>query len=401
MSDYVVRVLEEDEKHAAQTVFRGSLHHPPSTDEEWEHAADGYPARRSFGAFRSGRIVGSAQSFGSAMVVPGGKVLPLAAVSRVGVRADHTRRGVLTELMSAQLRQLRELDEPLAALHATESVIYGRFGYGVATRGRTVEAESTRGRTLPPMPSSGEIRLLEPDEMMTVLPGLYERIGLRRPGMMARPESWWRMVVQRRLSLKEHLTVAVHSGPDGDDGFVAYQTSVTPPSEDRTLTVQDLHGTSLGVVLDLWRFLLGVDLVRSVSAWLRPLDEPVELIVPNRGECRTTALGEETWLRLVDVPAALAARSYGDADPVVVEVHDRFLPENAGSYRVGPEGVERTDARADLELPVDALAMLYLGDVSASVLATTGRLTAHDPDALLRADRLFTTGAPPWSGTFF
>ena len=404
MSDYQIRVLEEDEKRAAHSVFRGSLHVAPATDEEWEYSGDGYPAQRCFGAFRAGRLVGGAQSFGSTMAVPGGAVLPLAAVSRVGVRADHTRRGVMTELMRAQLRQVRELGEPLASLHASEPVIYGRFGYGVACRGRTVEVDTTRGRAVPPLPGDGEVRLLETDELATELPRIYERIGLHRPGMMSRPRGWWRMQLERRLAQKDHLIAAVHSGQDGDDGFALYETSmvnISPDQRDRRLDVLDLHGGSLGVVLGLWRFLLAADLVRWVRAWGRPLDEPVELILPNRGDCRTVELGDETWLRLVDVPTALAARTYGSAQPVVVEVHDRLLPENSGRYRVGTDGVERTDAAADLELPVDSLAMLYLGDVSASALAATGRLTAHEPAALARADRLFVTDRSPNSGTFF
>ncbi|SDM20785.1 GNAT family N-acetyltransferase [Allokutzneria albata] len=401
MSDYRIRVLDEDEKRAAQDLFLGSLHAAPVTDEMWEYSSAGYPAERCFGAFREGRIVGSAQSFAATMAVPGGAVLPLAAVSRVGVRADHTRRGVMTELMRAQLR---ELGEPLASLHATEPVIYGRFGYGVACRGRTVEVEATRGRAVPPLPGDGEIRLLETDELAVELPKIYERIGLHRPGMMSRPRGWWRMVVERRLAQKDHLVAAVHSGPDGDDGFALYEATtvnISPDQRERRLDVHDMHGASLGVVLDLWRFLLGADLVRWVRAWGRPLDEHVELIVPNRGDCRTIELTDETWLRLVDVPTALAARTYGPARPVVVEVHDRFLPENSGRYRVGPDGVRRTDASADLELPVDSLAMLYLGDISASALAATGRLTVREASALTRADRLFTTDRPPNSGTFF
>ncbi|GAA4034607.1 GNAT family N-acetyltransferase [Allokutzneria multivorans] len=404
MSDYQIRLLEESETRAAHTVFLGSMHNAPASDESWELGSRGYPTQRCFGAFRAGRIVGSAQSFPSTMAVPGGAVLPLAAVSRVGVRADHTRRGVLTELMRAQLRQIRELGEPLASLHASESVIYGRFGYGVACRGRTVEVEASRGRPVPPLPGVGEVRILDTEELATELPRIYERIGLHRPGMMSRPRGWWLMQLERRLALKERIIAIVHSGPDGDDGYALYETTMVdaaPDRQDRRIDVFDMHGVSLGVVLGLWRFLLGADLVRSVRAWLRPLDEPVELILPNRGDCRTANLEDETWLRLVDVPTALAARTYGVAEPVVLEVHDRFLPENSGRYRVGKDGVERTDAPADLELPVDALAMLFLGDLPASQLAATGKLVPHEPAALERADRLFSTARSPHSGTFF
>ena len=45
------------------------------------------------------------------------------------------------------------------------------------------------------------------------------------------------------------------------------------------------------------------------------------------------------------------ARYSGDGE-IVLEVTDAFLPENAGRWRVGADGAERTDAAAELRLDV-------------------------------------------------
>jgi len=403
VTDLGIRLVEQDEYRAASNLFRQALHHGPMPDDQWEYSARSYEAGRLFGAVRGDTLVGVATSYGSRLTVPGGRALPMAAVTRVGVRADHTRRGVLTALMRHQLHDCRDRGEPFATLRASEAVIYGRFGYGVATRGRTLAVSPERAVPHPDAPTGGTVRLLDRDEIGKVLPPLYERIGAPRPGMMTRPAGWWEAVLHRPLGTGENLVAAVHSGADGDDGFVLYQPKRKDGAEDfrAVLEVLDLHAATVEASAALWRFLTRVDLVCRIEAWLRPLDEPVEWLFTDLRAVRTRKVEDETWLRLVDVPVALTAREYGDADPVVIEVHDTVLPDNAGRYRICADGVERTDAPADLELDVATLASVYLGDVPPSLLAAVGRVVVHDAAAPARADRLFGSTVVPWCGTFF
>jgi predicted acetyltransferase len=151
---------------------------------------------------------------------------------------------------------------------------------------------------------------------------------------------------------------------------------------------------------------MGVDLVEDVQARLRPLDEPLELLLADPRACAVTGNEDETWLRLVDVPSALAARSYGPAEPVLLAVHDAFLEGNAGVYRIAGGSVERVGpiggpVRPELECTVGALAMAYLGDRRPSELVTSGWWTAPDPAAVPRADAAFATAETPWCGTYF
>jgi len=145
-----------------------------------------------------------------------------------------------------------------------------------------------------------------------------------------------------------------------------------------------------------------------------PLDDPLELLLTRPRDRAVTAEEDETWLRLVDVPVALAARAFpacgpdaggSAAGPVLLAVHDALLPDNAGVYRLGGGTAERVGplgaGPAELECDVAALAMAYLGDRAPSTLAATGWWTVHDPAALPRADALFATGVTPWCGTHF
>ncbi|MBB5954083.1 putative acetyltransferase [Saccharothrix tamanrassetensis] len=402
MTDLDIRVLDDAHYRAAHTLFRGTLHHGPAPDERWEVARTSYEPGRALGAFAGEELVGTAQSFPSRLAVPGGAVVPMAAVSRVGVRADWTRRGALTALQRAQLRGFREAGEVAATLRASEGVIYERFGYGVASRFREVRVVRAQARTR--VPIAGRVRLVEAEPAGALIRSLFERLSPGRPGTIARWPGWWNLnVVDPGEGESQRFAVA--SGPDGDDGYAVFK--VTPGSfetgseKPTVLAVLDLWAASPRAWSDLWAFLLGIDLVGEVVAEGRPVDEPLEWLMVDRRAVRVTDVMDETWLRLVDVEAALSARAYRPGPSVVIGVRDRFLPENEGAYLVGSSGAARTSEAPDFVVDVDVLGAAYLGDVSFGAMAMAGRFAADRPDAVARADALFAVDQPPWCGTFF
>ncbi|MFI9812213.1 GNAT family N-acetyltransferase [Saccharothrix variisporea] len=404
MTDLDIRVLDDEaQRRAAHSLFRGTLHHAPAPDELWEVVKGTYEPGRAFGAYSGDDLVGTVQSFPSALAVPGGAVVPMAAVSRVGVRADWTRRGVLSALQRTQLKALRDGGDVAATLRASEGVIYERFGYGVATRYREVRIR--KRQATPRVPITGRVRLVPADEAAPLVRKLFERLSPGRAGTIGRWSGWWDLNVVRPAEGREKLRFAVCSGEDGDDGYLVYK--VEPGSWDRgvekptVLEVTDLWAGNERAWADLWGFALRVDLVGEVFAHGRPLDEPLEWLVVDRRAVFVEDVADETWLRLLDVPAALAARTYGDAEPVVVGVRDRYLPENEGSYRVTSSGASRTDAEPEFVVDVEVLGAAYLGDVSFSALAMTGHFAGASKDVLKRADKLFAGDEVPWAGTFF
>ncbi|MDN5751429.1 MAG: GNAT family N-acetyltransferase [Pseudonocardia sp.] len=401
-----VRVLRPDELRGAHSLFAGALHRASLDDDAWERSRHSYSPGRTLGVDDGSGLIGTTTSFPTRTAVPGGAALDTAAVTRVGVRADRTRRGVLSAMMADLLDGCGARAEPLASLRASEARIYGRFGYGVATRGRAVTVR-TRGGWRSGAPEGGPVRLLSVSEIVPVLTALHDRIATRRTGGIARNPAWWAQSVGHRVTAHEHVLAAVHTGPGGDDGFaVAVPGADGDSFADRALRVTDLHATGIEATAGLWRFLLGLDLVGRIEAGMRPVDEPLELLLDDPRACTVDDVTDETWLRIVDVPAALAARSWGAAPAVLLAVHDRQRPQNAGVYRVG-EGTAARVAPLDgpvdpqLECDVAALAMAYLGDRAPSRLADAGWWRVHDPAAPARADAVFATDAVPWCGTYF
>ncbi|WP_410638607.1 GNAT family N-acetyltransferase [Amycolatopsis sp. lyj-346] len=405
MTAFDVRPITEDERRSTFDLLRRALHVQPVTDDVWARIGPSWPAARKFAAFDDGAPVGIVSSYDTEIAVPGGRTLPVAAVEGVGVRADRTRRGVLSAMMAAQLADFAARGVPLAVLHASEPTIYGRFGYGSAALGKTLRVERPAARLHERVAAGGDVRLLTPEEAVTEIPRLYRRIGLHRPGMIGRPGQWWPISHDRQAGPGGAHLVAVHSGPDGDDGFAVYATidrrSFEAPDRGAALDVHDLHAAGPEARAALWRYLLSVDLVSEVRARHRPVDEPLALLLTDHRHAATLAVEDDLWLRPVDVAAALAARTYRAAAPVVLAVTDRLVPANTGHYEVGPDGVRRTEEAADLAFDVDTLGMLYLGHWTATTLAEAGRIDVRDPAALGRADELFTTTAPPWCGTPF
>jgi len=146
----------------------------------------------------------------------------------------------------------------------------------------------------------------------------------------------------------------------------------------------------------LWSFLLDQDLTATLVWPSAPVDEPLTLMLANpRGAdlAPRTAL----WVRLVDLPRALTARTYDGEPDVVLEVTDAFCPWNAGRWRLTPGACERTTDPADLALDTAALAAAYLGGTTLAQLAAAGRVEELAPGALHRASSAFRGALAPWS----
>ncbi len=156
----------------------------------------------------------------------------------------------------------------------------------------------------------------------------------------------------------------------------------------------------------LWRYLISLDWATLLQTGHRPPDDVLPLLLGDPRAAKVEAYADFLWLRFLDVPVALAARTYacGPAS-LVLDVHDadglaggRFLLETDAS---GAPACTPSAAPPDLSLTVGDLACLYLGDESATRLAALGRITPADPSVLRTADTLFRTPRRPWCPDVF
>jgi predicted acetyltransferase len=351
------------------------------------------------GAKQDGPILGITGSFPFDVTLPGGTTLPAPGVTWVSVAVTHRRQGILRAMMEEQHRGFVADASAVSLLTASEGAIYGRFGYGIATVHRCVEISRRRAAFRPGAPDPGGVRQVDPHEARLLLPDIHRRWSALVPGALSRSETWWDNHMLDRESRRGGATALfylVH-----DDGYASYRIE----RGDRTCQVAELVSVTEEAHAALWRVLLALDLVETVARWSHPLDDPLQYLLADPRQVRTTRIRDGMWARILDVPAALSARRYAAELDVVLDVHDPFL-ELGGRFRLrgGPDGArcERLDAGGpSVAVDVTALGSLLFGGERAVTLARAGLLETDDPGALRRVDTAFLADRLPQHGTEF
>lgn len=368
---------------------------------------------RTLAVVDDGDVVATAGAFSFELTLPGATTLPVAGVTAVSVRPTHRRQGLLTRMMAHQLDDIAGRGEAVAVLGASESAIYGRYGYGQAASYQAWEL-ATAGTTFArPPDTGGRIRVIDSAEAAEVLPAVYDRCRLRHPGMVSLPPAFWEVFLDDPASERDGaspLFFAAHVGADGvPDGIVAYRRkgghSDTGLPAGQIVMGPDLYSVSDEVDAALWAFLVDTDLVRTIRTHGRPVDEPLRWRLADPRRVETKVVSDSLWLRVLDPAVALSARRYATDDRLVVELTDPFRPANDGRWAVegGADGATATPTSdpADLALAAPELGAVYLGGVRPSVLARAGLVEERRRGALARADAFFSASPAPWCATDF
>jgi predicted acetyltransferase len=409
---FEIRPIRPDEFDALYHAMRYAFHESQSPGiREAERSV--FECDRSLAVFDGDQLVGSAAVYTRDLTVPGGP-LPVACVSAVAVAATHTRRGLLNRLMRRQLTELHdERREPVAALWASESAIYGRYGYGLAARHARLELNTREVRLAAPVPPAARrLRLGEASDpkLRAELAAVLERVRPGAVGHVDRRDAWWDFVlldldVERGGGLTTLRTV-VHDGAAGPDGYALFrvrdQWGARGPEGE--VAVQEVVTETPAAYRALWSFLFDTDLVNRITCRVSPTDTPLAHLVDHPRRI-AAGLGDNLWIRLVDVDRALAARRYAAPVGAVFEVTDRLCPWNEGRWRLRGDATgarcERTDDAADLSLTSTELGAAYLGGTTLATLAATGRVTELRPGALRAASTAFAEPRPPYCPEVF
>jgi predicted acetyltransferase len=352
---------------------------------------------RSLLAWWDGEPVGHTTAYTMDMSVPGGEV-PVAGITWVSVLPTHRRRGVLTELMRHQTQDVHDRGEPVAALYASEPAIYPRFGFGLASQRLSVTIEHGYHQLHGPTDPALQVRFATPGQARTDIEQVYAAQRPVRAGMPGRPQPWWERIVNdpkgRRDGASELRAVVVRdlAGPRAYALFAAREDWVDGSARGE-IRIREHGSLDAAAAHALWQLLLNVDLVGKVTHWNLAVDDVLLKLLDNPRRARPI-LHDSVYARLVDLPAALTARSYDVEYSGVIEVADELAPWNAGRWAVtlAPGGAQcrRTGAEPDLTMDVQSLGAAYLGSTSLAPMAAAGQIderTAGSVAALSRALR--------------
>jgi len=366
---------------------------------------------RSLAVFDGDRIVATTGAYPFQLTVPGGSRLAAAGLAFVAVTPTYRRQGLLRRMIESHLEHTRQRGEPFSILYASESTIYGRFGYGPATQHARYRVERAHAALGSWVVGEGRLALPPIDEAFAVMPGIYARAVASHPGALSRADRWWR-------HFQEHTTTSVPSGGNrfcvlshdasGEPaGYATYRVKREwqEGMPANVLTVGDLYALTPGAAASLWGFLLGMDLVSTIVTLDRPLEDPLRWLLSDPRRLQTTSTGDGLWLRLLDIAAALEGRHYQAPGHLVLEVIDDLFPNLAGRYQLegGPDGARcgRANAEPDLRLGIADLGAIYLGGTRPSTLAQAGRIRELRPGALRLAEAMFAAEGVPFCTVSF
>ncbi|GAA1608603.1 MULTISPECIES: GNAT family N-acetyltransferase [Kribbella] len=404
MTEIEVRTAGVADMDAVRAVFSGAMMFDPGAESDLDRQLA--EVERTLVATDGPEVVGTVTARTRDLSVPGA-VVAAAHVTGVGVRATYRRRGVMSRLIG---RQLRDVPEAIAALWASESAIYGRFGYAATAREAGYEIDLHRVGPTNDRIRPGALGVLTVDEALKELPAVLRRLQEQRPGISGRSDARWQKRLLDKPEERNGRTarqILVHRDENGAiDGYALWRGKMNwlPVGPANEVLVEELVAPDATAYREIWQHLLTMDLSAKLMYGHAALDEPLQQLVTT-----TTALerrvSESLWLRVTDVPRALQQRQYVVPVDVVLDVRDDLIEANTGRFRLTADGssvsCERTGDPADLSLSVTELGAVYLGERALAEFAATGRVVEHTPGAVNRATAAFRWPVSPVSLEIF
>ncbi len=371
---------------------------------------------RVWAAFDETRIAGTFRTWATQLTVPGGAQVPGSAVTGVAVLPTHRRRGILSSMAAAEAHAARERGEVVALLYASEYPIYQRFGYGSATTTATWTLDARSAALHAAVARSGSVELVATDDAgRDAAIAVFDAWRARQAGEIWRRPIMWSTDFGTGGAFGPPWKgfFVVHRDDAGTiDGYARYH--VDGKWEERQprgkLTVDELHALTDHAYAGLWEFLASIDWVSRIEAEKRQVSERLPWLLTNARAALVSEVGDGMWVKLLDVPRALEARTYERTGALVLEVLVRDGGQDdasAGRLRLSldasPDGARAraTDSAPDLTIDGAALGAAYLGGTRLRNAVLARGFDEHRPGALAEADALFATDPGPWTSTFF
>jgi predicted acetyltransferase len=366
---------------------------------------------RSLMAVEGDLPIGGTSAYSLRLSVPGSEIgrtvtaVPAAGISAVSVIPTHRRRGVMTTLLRRQLEDIHQAgDEALAVLWASQAAIYPRFGFGLATQSVSIDVPRALSLMRPAHDAQLRLELVESKDDRSLSQPVYDAVTASRPGVAdILSDAWFARLTHDPKPGEEvsPLSTIVASDGNGPRGYARfnYEHDWSRGFGDGTVRVRDLLSIDPAAHAALWEFLLGLEMMTTISQWNVPTDDPIFSWIsePRRVNYR---LRDQLFMRLVDLPRALGARGYRTDLDVIVDVRDAFCPWNAGRWQLALNrdggACTKTSRSADVSLDVVDLGAAYLGGTSFDQLARAGWVDEHTPGSIARMSLAFGNEPAPW-----
>ncbi len=365
---------------------------------------------------RSERIVGTGGADSYSLTVPGGAKVPMAGVAYMTTFVTHRRQGAFSGMMNQIHESARDRGDIISGLWASQSHLYSRFDYGLAVTSYDWSIEPRFGAfahspepvsTVSRGQSEPLVYFIDAEEAAVTLPGIYDQMRAQSPGAIDRNAGRWKYELfdeERVRGGASALFFAICEEGGEQTGYVTYRMRRKGDSDMGTLEVEEQISVTGTAHAALWRFLLNFDLVGKITAENRPADDPLWWMLSDPRRLNRKS-HDALWIRLLDVPKALEARTYSADGRLKIGLVSESQPELAGTYVLDIDdsqaSVKKTADKPDVIMTPADLAALYLGGVTPGPLVEAGRIDILATGALARLHGMFATNSAPWCAHYF
>lgn len=409
MTDITIRPVTDDEYPAFVAAFMEGFSDDVPSDTFAETERILLPSERTLAAFDGDSIVGTFAGFDLSVTVPGGVSMPMEGTTVVTVFPTHRRMGLMREMMRQHLDNAADAGYPIAGLWASETDIYGRYGYGIAAHLCSLKMSSPRIAFRDDI-EIDRVRRITQEQAATEFPPAYAAKCAMTPGMLSRSPEWWEHYVladeewMRKGKTKRRYIV--HDGPDGVDGYATYRSKGGESDDGHdngTVHVVELVAATPRAEASLWSYLTRIDGAPNVDSWNNPVNGTLPYMVKEPRRVRVSRMSDSLWIRILDVRAALTGRTYEEDGSISITLTDPFRPNTAGSFRIeiadGIAAVKPCET-GDIAMDIEILGAAFLGGADAMAYGRAGRIVGSNTD-ITTFHRLFRTVDAPWIDTVF
>ena len=284
-------------------------------------------AGQAVGAFDGDRLAGTAL-YHDLRQWWHGRAVPMAGVAGVKVAPEYRGQGVGRALMTALTELMAERGYPLSALYPATLTIYRSLGWEIA--GHRHEAVlPSRALSVMARPEAGavtRIRRPGPDDAAEVL----EVIGrVHRDARDCGPVTFDEATMRRWLTRPGRFADKDRYAYLARDGFLGYRWA----HGNGGIFIERVVASSAATTRALWAVAASNSTVAdTVRAQVGPSD-PLWWML--REQDANIARRESWMLRLIDAPAAIAARGFPVTDLAVpLQVTDDLRPANSGRWEL-------------------------------------------------------------------
>jgi predicted acetyltransferase len=409
MSEIAYRPIAEDEYPAFAKALADGFSVDVPGDDFTDLIRTIHPPERSLGAFDGDEIVGTFSGLAVDLTIPGGSI-PMEGTTAVTVFPTHRRMGLMHNLMGLHLENSVENGYAIAGLWASETSIYGRYGYGIATYADTITMVARDIRFRDGI-DIDRVTRISVEEALDVLPTVFDEVLVRTPGMYSRSAAWWKLETLHdadwRKRGKTSLRIVVHDSPGGPDGYAIYRHEPGDSGDGhsgKTVHIVEVIAVTERAHASLWSYLTNIDGSPNVRLWNSRIDEslPMKLVEPRR--IKVESQFDALWILILDVTAALEARTYEQDGSVRFTVTNAYRTDVEGSYELvidtGVGSCERVAGDTDISVDLDVLGALYLGGGDTLAYRAAGRVRG-DAGTVALMNALFRTAQQPWCNEVF